>query len=280
MRFVLVNKGLWSAVETDAPDDSASQAEKNAYQEKSLKALALIGLSVEDYHLATVGNAASAKAAWEALKNLYAQQSMALVVDLKRSLGDLRLKQGESITEYIGRAVEIQSQLQAAGHTLSDQDLILQVLCGLPDEYRIVSTIMENSDSQQQPSLSVVRSKLLREENRIARSSNASSSGGASSSTSPSELALYTNVIKAGKTKYETRKCNYCKKPGHLINDCNKRKAAEAKRSQQCSNCSGYGHYASECPSPVDSERYSSDTEQQQSSSRAHALSAFQTVAL
>lgn len=41
-------------------------------------------------------------------------------------------------------------------------------------------------------------------------------------------------------TKEVTRTCNYCKRPGHLYDDCRRRTAT-------CSNCSKKGHFAAEC---------------------------------
>jgi hypothetical protein len=157
--------------------------------------------------------AATAKAAWSELANMYAQQSLANLVNLKRSFQGLTLAPSETITVYLGRAQELVSQLKAAGQSVSEQDLVLQILTGLPDDYKVVTTIMENGD-QSALTMSNVCAKLLLEETRILRTKEEDNTNGNSS-----DMALYTNVNKAPKSgrfrKDDNNICHYCKKPGH-----------------------------------------------------------------
>jgi hypothetical protein len=136
MEFLLLNRGYWQYVKSDPPKlpEQPSAGEKKDYDdfmEKSQKARALIGLCVEDYHLQVIVGAATAKAAWSELANMYAQQSLANLVNLKRSFQGLTLAPSETITVYLGRAQELVSQLKAAGQSVSEQDMVLQILTGL-----------------------------------------------------------------------------------------------------------------------------------------------------
>ena len=65
MKFLLITKDLWQPVDAGSTGDEDN------------KALALIGLHVEDYHLNMVGQCSSAKEAWEALEAVYTSTSIA-----------------------------------------------------------------------------------------------------------------------------------------------------------------------------------------------------------
>ncbi|GAX86620.1 hypothetical protein CEUSTIGMA_g14028.t1 [Chlamydomonas eustigma] len=96
MEFALDRKGLWDVI-------TAEQiTEENA--EKDRKAKALIGQYVKDYLLFNVKRAASAREAWEALKELYVQRSVARKQELRIKLTNLRMLPEEDMARYVGRA--------------------------------------------------------------------------------------------------------------------------------------------------------------------------------
>lgn len=134
MRFLLITKGYWTAVEEEGQDNDA-------------KALALIGLCVEDHHLSTIDKCSTAKEAWETLASIYKAKSIAKVLQLKRELNSLKKETSEPITKYIARAKNIRDQLHAAGHKVDDEDVVLSALAGLPTEYNTLVSILENGDS-------------------------------------------------------------------------------------------------------------------------------------
>lgn len=217
MRFLLITKGLWKAVESETTG------------EEDQKALAQIGLHVEDYHLTRVTQCKSAKGAWEALKDVYESSSIAQVLKLKRELSTLALQPKEPVTKYIARATSLQQQLKAAKVDTEERDIVLAILAGLPSEYETLVTVLENSSAT--PKLQEVQAKLLLAEQRISGSSVIGSS---------SDTALFggVNPIKrpgavgggpsGGNNKRETRSCHYCGKKGHLKRDCKKKKRDDA----------------------------------------------------
>ena len=210
MRFLLISKGLWTAIEP---------VEGEAVNPGAAKALALIGLSVEDQYLPTVNECDTAKAAWDALASIYKSRSNARVLILKRQLNSITLQDSEPLIKYIGRAQALRDQLAAIGQSVDESDVVLAVLNGLPRQYNTLVTVIENTDPM--PNLNAVLSKLLLVEQR--------SPAGASTT---SETALYTNVQKPGfpGSHREHRTCHYCKKKGHLIKDCRKKKAADRRK--------------------------------------------------
>ena len=211
VRFLLVSKGIWDAVEHPATSSTAHKDDG--------KALALIGLAVEDQFLPCVGRCKTAREAWEALADIYKSRSNARVLILKRQLTSMVLGESEPLTKYIGRAQAVRDQLAAIGHSVDDSDVVLAVLNGLPEQYNTLVTVIENMDPM--PSLNEVLSKLLLVEQRAPPSAHKAP-----------DQALYTNVQKPGPPGFqrENRICHYCKKKGHLIKDCRKKKAADQRK--------------------------------------------------
>ena len=214
MRFLLVTKGLWAAVETAGTG------------EDSQKAFAQIGLHVEDYHLSTVTKCTSAKEAWEALQSVYESTSLAQVLMLKKELSTLAMRPKEPVTKYIARATSLQEQLTTAKVTTEERDIVLAVLAGLPKDYDMLVTVLENSGTTL--TLKDVMAKLLLAEQRNGINDNNGNS---------SETALLTNANafrRPGATggrpsgnnnnRRETRECYYCHRQGHLSRDCRKKK--------------------------------------------------------
>jgi hypothetical protein len=137
MKFFLVTKGLWGAV--NGTEDEIDHA-------KSEKALALIGLNVKDHHLSTINAYETAGEAWEKLQSTYRAKTEARRMQLRRELTSLRLREDrnsyEPLTKYFSRALDIRDQLEAIGQTVDAQDLKLAVLSGLPSTYDTAMQIL------------------------------------------------------------------------------------------------------------------------------------------
>eukprot|EP00877_Chromochloris_zofingiensis_P014662 jgi/Chrzof1/944/Cz01g34200.t1 len=226
MRAYLVARG-YSAAITNAEDANSD------------KALASITLPVEDHFLPTVYNAASAKAAWDALEALFQQRSVANQLNLTQELNNLTLQPGETITQLLARARIIWEQLKAAGIDKSEQEVALSVLSGLPADFNTLVPVLQNQSGPL--TLGGIQKAVLTEQQRANKV-------GASTSTAASTKAFYTqngpnrgrlgdsgtrtsnfNQGNGNTKQQEQRKCYYCGKKGHLKRDCRKKKADEQR---------------------------------------------------
>lgn len=118
------------------------------------------------------------------------------------------MQPAESVTTYAARAMSLADELQAAGEPLSNKQLVLNMLSGLPKSYDItVDTLMAAGGDLD---FSEVVSRLMLVEDRARESSEPSAPGAA---------AYYTAVKRTGKSE-----CWYCGKRGHEKKDCRKRK--------------------------------------------------------
>jgi transposase InsO family protein len=224
---------------------------RDAEDEQSPMAKGLIIMCVQDCHLTTVARAESAMDAWDALRNLYQQQSTANLLRLKREFATLEKKRDEGITEFLSRVSDLREQIDAASdYGMTDTDVISAVLNALPSRYNIIKTVIESA--VELPSLSDVTAKLLLVESDRSRGSESAyySSGGPSKLFGGSRPKVYVpphkrnnnykgNNQRSGNNNYkgggggytgnnndkETRECFYCHKKGHLKADCRKRKA-------------------------------------------------------
>jgi galactitol-specific phosphotransferase system IIB component len=217
MRYLLLHKGLWTSVTEDEPrDDGADQ-----------KALALIGLSVKDHHLSTLAECKTSKEAWDALAGVYKAKSNAKRLQLKRELNALKKDPAEPLTKYVGRAKDIRDQLRAAGYAVKDEEVALSTLAGLPDEYDIIVTMLENTDETLD--MDDMLAKLLTVEQRMA--------------TKLDEKALFTGA--GGQQRHgevrsvDQRECFYCGKKGHIKRDCHQKMRDDEERSRQARRATG-----------------------------------------
>lgn len=202
----------------------------------SAKAMGLMIMCVEDQHLATIEQANNAAEAWTALEAMYQQTSTANLVQLRRQLTTLEKKADESIQQYVARARCIADQIRAAtGTAVNQTDLVVAVLAGLPSEYNVVRTVIENMAAL--PTLAEVQAKLLLVEKQQPESDG--------------DTAFYTRVEPARKpgkfrkgsrpppsfnqqakggsgNRSKSKECFYCGKRGHMIRECRSRIADEA----------------------------------------------------
>lgn len=205
MKWLLISRGLWDAI---------SDAEK-ATKGDSLKALALIGLSVAKHHKASIAACEDAASAWELLEAAYKAKSNARRLQLKRDMNNLRMGVVEPLSVYIARGRGIMDQLLAAGHDVKEEELVWSLLAGLPGDYESMVNVLEGYDDT--PSLDTVTAKLLIIEQRMQRSS--SKPGG----TGIPDVALYTKVQSHGKVGQGRSKgpvCWHCGKSGHIKKEC------------------------------------------------------------
>ena len=222
LEFLLKSKKLHQYLLTPGTGDKLPEDEA---------AQGIIGLYVGDVFLPHLAACNTAKACWDKLKSLFERSNKARLASLNRDMSDLRMLPKETISNYFSRAINLGLMLKSAGKEMSEKDIILQLLTGMPEEYDTVRSILLTTTSDADFTFENVQSHMLQVEHRIQK---------LSTSGSP-QVALHTHVNKGntqrpGRFGKETRKCHYCKKPGHLIADCRKKKADEARSTGAGSN--------------------------------------------
>jgi len=106
---------------------------------------------------------------------------------------------------------------------VDENTLVLQILSGLPAEYDMIKTVLENLDGKR--NLSEVSAKVLTVEQRASRERSSSSTG------------VKSQAFAASATKKPLDKkavvCFYCDKNGHMKRDCLKKKADDSQGNKK-----------------------------------------------
>ena len=184
------------------------------------KALAIIGLCIQDEQIVHIQHAETAKTAWDALKNVYEDAGTASKIVLQDELMTEKLQPGSSVREHIGKLRSIVAKLSTIGVTISDEQYIIILLRSLPSEYDQLVVTLENVDGLK---VEDVHARLIREEVRKKVNENGTQSTALQSIT-PRKRYGYN------------RKCFFCGKSGHRIAECRKRIYHERKKDQGHNN--------------------------------------------
>jgi len=239
MQLVLVNKGQWKAVDPGT----------DVTPELSLQAKATIGLNVKDHHLPTIAAAKTAKEAWDALQAIYRPKNQGRIIDLRRSLSALRMQSSESVEVYIGRARQLWIDLQFAGDTIKEEEVVYALLTGLPKRFETDISILTHGN--QATSINVVQTSLLQSEQWRALSSAQPAEDNTAFSAQQHQRRLHHRRHKGSGHRHPAKNkpadspssgtpassenphanliCNYCHIRGHVYKDCRKRQKDERK---------------------------------------------------
>jgi hypothetical protein len=210
MQMSMEYKGLWSAVTGAAPSEVTPNSQSIR---QDCEAKAFIGLHVSDNLLAYVTKAKSSKEAWAALKKVFQDQSNAHSLLLSKQLSELSMGSEEAVSTYAARALNLSEQLAAIGETVSDKQLAMAVLNGLPEGFEVtVQNILTSGDALE---VNSIVSKLLLVEN-MGRSRN-------SRRVAEAAAAFYQHV----EGSRGGPKCWKCGKPGHTKAQCRSKKSVD-----------------------------------------------------
>ncbi|KAJ0431850.1 putative RNA-directed DNA polymerase [Helianthus annuus] len=100
--------------------------------------------------------------AWVAIKNLFQDNKATRALHLKQQFANTRLENFSSMNEYCQTLKVLADQLSNVDAAVDEQDLVLQTLAGLTEQYETVGTILQNTKPL--PSFVEVRSQLCMNE--------------------------------------------------------------------------------------------------------------------
>jgi transposase InsO family protein len=231
MQMVLEEKDLWDIVTGDEPRPSqldakagASVAETISYDKRAKKAFTIICLSVQDSQLGVVRSAKSAQEAWRKLVQHYEMKGLAHKLFLRRKFFTVQMVEGEDLTLHINKVKTLAEQLEAIGAPVSEEDIVMTLLCSLPETYHNLIVALESRTDNLD--LEFVTARLMHEElkrKEIAAATAAGSSSGGLESAFYSKPQRPNRAAVPGPSKAKSGNCNFCGKPGHWARDCRKR---------------------------------------------------------
>ncbi|KAM1553006.1 hypothetical protein PS1_005782 [Malus domestica] len=156
-------------------DDSASDDEtvennphvSDAYQvwkihDKAL--MTLISATLSSSALSCIIGCQSSNEMWMNFRERFSSVTRTSIVQLKIDLQNIK-KGPESVDVYLQRIKESRDQLAAAGVTISDEDIVIVALRGLPSEYNTIKAVIRGRENL--VSLKELRSQLKAEESTL-----------------------------------------------------------------------------------------------------------------
>ena len=222
MRALLKWKGVWGAVA------SPPAGERTAAQEQmDQKAWSLIVLNVEEVHMPLAAGTDRGSELWRTLQEAYAESSAASALQLRRQLNQLRKTPEESMAEYLARGRRLYSQMSGARMTIGEDDVVLQLLGGLPSEYD--ATVSPMVEAGKELRFDAAALKLIRAEK--LRALRAEDQPNADSRALLADRKQRTDSQQQQQKRFKG-KCNYCKKIGHKAAECWKKQQDEKKKQQ------------------------------------------------
>lgn len=206
------------------PADKDNTGAVDAWNTRDREARAQITLTLKDEPLNGVMYATTAKETWDKLKDRYegqGKQTIAyLIGELFRNTLDDELPLGPQMDSMVQKGHLIRS----LGQVIDDTLIAIAIVISLPPSYATLKTILMSTDGSL-TSEKVVTQVLREEKDRrhgteatalVARYGKGKGNPGAKSADPKKKL-----------------KCDYCKKRGHVKDECRKLQADQAKPKDQ-----------------------------------------------
>ena len=132
MEDMLVDKDQWIAVDPSTKPMAMSDED---WKKLDQKAKRTIRLCVSNSVLLNVSGEATTKNLWEKIGTLYQSMSLVNNLFLRKKLYNLRMKDGDSVTEHLNAFNTVVSQLSSIDIKISDEDKCICLLFSLPKSW-------------------------------------------------------------------------------------------------------------------------------------------------
>eukprot|EP00253_Pinus_taeda_P005186 PITA_05186 len=186
-----------------------------------------------DLILLNVSGESMAKALWDKLGTLYQSKFLVNKLFLRKKLYNLRMKEGDMVTEHLNAFYIVVSQLLSVDIKISEEDKCISLLCSLLDSWNsLVVAIGSNATALQFDEIvSSLLTEEMRQKNMKRQNGDALSVQGRSQNINKNK-SLSGRSISRGRSKSPgkpVKVCWKCRKEGHYKRDC-KSKAPEKRK--------------------------------------------------
>ena len=172
MEDLLVDKDQWIMVDLGTKPMTMSDED---WKKLDRKAKSTIRFCVSDLVLLNVYGEAKTKNLWNKIGTLYQSKSSVNKLFLRKKMYNLRMKDGDSMTENLNAFNTVVSKLSSVDIKISDEDKCTSLLCSLPDSWdNLVIAIGSNTTTLNFDDIvSALLSKEMRWRNMEGRNGDA-----------------------------------------------------------------------------------------------------------
>jgi len=173
MRTLLRYEDVWDVVYHElsaAERDELTAVEIEKKRKEDEKALYFIQNGLDDSVFPKISAAESSKEAWDILETNYKGTTKINTVKLqtlRMNFENLKMKESESLEEFMIQVMNIVSQLKMNGEEIPDHKVVQKVLRTLPKKFDAVVIAIEESKDLKQLSLDELLGSLLSHESRM-----------------------------------------------------------------------------------------------------------------
>ncbi|XP_022007583.1 uncharacterized protein LOC110906815 [Helianthus annuus] len=239
MRVLLESHELWTIVEegyTDLPAN-ASESDQNIQREKikkDRKALHIMFQAVSETIFERVATCKTSKEAWEILHKAYRGENRVKMVRLQTlrcEFDALKMKDSESIEDYINRMAVIVNQLRLNEERVEEQRVVEKILRSLTRKYESVVVAIEESKDLNSISTEELQGILQSHELRLKQYDDVSTEQAFQIQSDQQDRTRQSRSEYSGRGRGKGRgkfnnnsiRCFNCQKLGHVARFCNKR---------------------------------------------------------
>ena len=150
-----------------ALDERISEVDEE-FRKADIKARNIIVQSVADNVLEMIREKNTAREMIKTLKAIYEREEIASRIDLQKKFRNLVMRDGGSVKDFLMEFDRVLYELKQAGGKMDDDEVIIQLLSAMPNDYRAVVTSIDILFSKDPKSISLefVKRKLLEEKRR------------------------------------------------------------------------------------------------------------------
>ncbi|KAH0779714.1 hypothetical protein KY290_006141 [Solanum tuberosum] len=252
MKTILKSQNLWDLVESGFEDPDEGDRLRNNKQ-KDAKALVFIQQAVHDSVFSRIAAATTSKQAWSILQKEFQGDSKVIVVrlqSLRRDFETLMMKSGESIADFLSRAVAIVSKMRSYGEKVTDQTIVEKILRSLAPKFDHVVAAIEESKDLSVFSFDELMGSLQAHEARLNRSTEKNEEKAFQVKEEAAKYGENNGLANRGRGRRGFRGGRgrgYGRGRGR--NDGHKQSNEQGNRKNgiQCHHCQRYGHIRADC---------------------------------
>jgi hypothetical protein len=185
------------------------------YNEKATKAFALLFEHLMDAQLAHIQYCENVKSTWETLCGVHEAKTIGNKLFLRRRFFTIKMQEKEDLLAHINMVKVLADQLCSIEVKIKDEDVYMVFFMSLPPSFDNLVTSLE-SMSTKDVDLQFIVARLLHEVSKRKESETTKN------------VALLNKTHKANE-----KLCFCCKKLGHFVRNCLKKKSDEKEKVNQ-----------------------------------------------